>query len=60
MGYSIHMWASNEKFYAGDIVVTKEDGRVLYTLELNVLPEDLEHRKYALFKIIPEEMLDRK
>lgn len=44
----------------GAIVVTKTEGRTLYSLELNDYPEKIEFRKKVVFRVEAPEESDRK
>ena len=49
-----------KKKYFGDIVVTKNKGITLFSLELRGKPEEILDQKEVLFKVvIPEEESDR-
>lgn len=38
--------------YGGNIVVTKSEGKTLYSLELNDYPEKIEFQKKVIFKVL--------
>jgi hypothetical protein len=59
VGYFLGWWVHNERAYGGFIVVTKDEGRTLYSLELLSDPEELEFEKQILFKIKAPEGPDR-
>lgn len=59
VGALLRSWVIRRK-YGGALVVTREEDRTLYSLELYETVEDLEHRRSITFKVIPpEESLDR-
>lgn len=59
VGYFIGWWVQFEKSYGGIIVITKEEGRTIYSLELLNNPEELEFKDKILFKIKAPEGPDR-
>lgn len=59
VGYFLGWWVHNERDYGGFIVVTKEEGKTLYSLELLNDPEQLEFEDHILFKIKAPKSLDR-
>lgn len=59
VGALLRSWVIRRK-YGGALVVTKEEDRTLYSLELYETVEDLENQRSVTFKVIsPEESLDR-
>lgn len=40
---------------SGNIVVTKSEGRTLYSLELNDDPGKIEFKKKVIFKVVPDD-----
>lgn len=59
VGYFLGWWVNNERSYGGFIVVTKEEGKTLYSLELLNDPEELQFEDRILFKIKAPDGLDR-
>lgn len=39
--------------YDGEIIVIKSDEKLLYSLELEDLPENLQYKKRAIFRVVP-------
>lgn len=52
-GVFISKLVGHKNKYSGDIVVTKtNEGRTLYSLELNDYPEKIEFKKEVIFKVL--------
>lgn len=52
LGLSHKKYMEDDKRFDGDVVVTKTDVGVLYTLELNDNPDELKDRKELSFKVV--------
>lgn len=56
VGYALHIWVrSRIETFSGAMVITEEDDKRLYSLELYEAVEDLDHRHEIRFKVIPPE-----
>ncbi len=60
VGFFIRHWLQSKTDYDGKIVVTHENHRTLYSLELEDYPEKIEFKKEIILKVdASEESLDR-
>lgn len=56
VGYIVKNWLmSRHEIFSGAMVITEEDDKRLYSLELYEAVEDLDHRHEIRFKVIPPE-----
>lgn len=51
IGLLLKSWLAKEKAYSGTIIVSKDEGKLIYSLELNDNPEKLQYNDEVLFKI---------
>lgn len=47
----LRIWFRRRIFFGGVILVTKEEDRTLFSLVLEVTPEELESKKTVIFKV---------
>ena len=59
-GFIIRHWLQYRTSYDGKIVITHENHRTLYSLELEDYPDTIEFKKEVILKVdTPEESLNR-
>jgi hypothetical protein len=60
-GYMMRNFLRNARYYVGVIKVTREENRILYSLEFDEDPSELEKMNEVVFKVeTSEESSDRK
>jgi hypothetical protein len=60
VGFILRKWLFSRREYTGSIYVTRNEDRILYSLELDENPEELEFRDEVIFKVkTSEENLKR-
>lgn len=52
VGVSISEILGRRNNYSGNIIMTKKEGKTLYSLELNDYPEKIEFKKKVIFRVL--------
>lgn len=55
LGFLIAKLLGRRTESSGSIVITKNEGRTLYMLELDDNPEKIEFKKKIVFKVVPDD-----
>jgi hypothetical protein len=60
VGFAVKRWLTHRKTYVGTILISHEDEKTLYSLELDDYPEKIALNKEVVFKVdTTPENLDR-
>lgn len=52
VGFLVRVYLNRFSHYTGSIVVSKTDGKTVYSLVLEDYPEKIELRKHVLFRVV--------
>lgn len=56
IGYGIRWWLESKYGYGGAILVQKQEGKLVYTLEVFDDPEQLQYKRQILFRVDSSEL----
>jgi hypothetical protein len=51
IGFAVKRWHTHRKTYVGTILISHEDEKTLYSLELDDYPEKIALKKEVVFKV---------
>jgi hypothetical protein len=51
VGFAVKRWLTHRKAYVGTILISHEDEKTLYSLELDDYPEKIALKKEVVFKV---------
>jgi|KBSMisStaDraftv2_1062788.scaffolds.fasta_scaffold27891_4 hypothetical protein len=61
IGFILRKWLVDRSGYDGDLLIIKDDDKIIYSLELHDDPEMMEFKNELIFKVKPlEESSDRR
>lgn len=61
IGFVLRKWIVDRSGYDGDLLIIKDDNKIIYSLELHEDPEMMEFKNELIFKVKPlEESSDRR
>jgi len=61
IGFVLRKWIVDRSGYDGDLLIIKDDDKIIYSLELHEDPEMMEFKNELIFKVKPlEESSDRR
>jgi len=55
IGFILRKWLVDRSGYDGDLLIIKDDNKIVYSLELHEDPETMEFKNELIFKVKPLE-----